>query len=439
MNSKSVRKMSESESAKTSIGKADSRYWLQAGKLISDPRCRGALFCKIQVHGRRESFPLLTTNKSAAASKAAKIYADISVLGWDAAITKHKPEAKKALKPATVGALIEAASRLSSARRESLDAYAKALRRITSAVMGMDSGGKYDFKNGSRLWREKVDAVTLEDLTPARFLAWKNEVLKKAKKPEDRNHAAVTVNSLIRNSKALLSKKILPFISQEIPLPSQLWFHGITSETESSLRYKSKLDAAALIASARNELAESQAEAFKMLLLTLICGLRRSEADALQWSQIDFEKGTISVEDNEFRRLKSKDSAGVIGLDAELVDMLRGYHARSSGKFVLETPKLNRIAFTKRKSRGYRCGSTHRVLLDWLRANGVRGLRPIHTLRKEIGSIIACRDGIFKASRYLRHSDIRITSRLYADTKTPVSAGLGALLAIRPDNAAEVH
>lgn len=431
--------MSESETVKTAIGKADSRYWLQAGKLISDPRCRGALFCKIQVHGRRESFPLLTTNKSAAASKAAKIYADISVLGWEAAITKHKPEAKKDLKPATVGALIEAASRLSSARHESLDAYAKALRRITSAVMGMDSGGKYDFKNGSRVWREKVDAVTLEDLTPARVLAWKNEVLKKAKKPEDRNHAAVTVNSLIRNSKALLSKKILPFISQEIPLPSQLWFQGITSETESSLRYKSKLDAAALIASARDELAESQPEAFKMLLLTLICGLRRSEADALQWSQVDFEKGTLSVEDNEFRRLKSKDSAGVIGLDAELVAMLRGYHARSAGRFVLETPKLNRIAFTKRKSRGYRCGATHRVLLDWLRANGVCGLRPIHTLRKEIGSIIASRDGIFKASRYLRHSDIRITSRLYADTKTPVSAGLGALLSANPVNVVEAE
>jgi hypothetical protein len=220
MNSKSVRKMSESETVKTAIGKADSRYWLQAGKLISDSRCRGALFCKIQVHGRRESFPLLTTNKSAAASKAAKIYADISVLGWEAAITKHKPETKKALKSATVGTLIEAASRLSSARRESLDAYAKALRRITSAVMDMDSGGKYDFKNGSQAWREKVDVVPLEDLTPARVLAWKNEVLKKAKKPEDRNHAAVTVNSLIRNSKALLSKKILPFISQEIPLPT---------------------------------------------------------------------------------------------------------------------------------------------------------------------------------------------------------------------------
>lgn len=101
--------MSESKTVKTAIGKADSR-------------CRGALFCKIQVHGRRESFLLLTTDKSAAASKVAKIYADISVLGWQAAITKHKPVAKKVLESATVGTLIKAASRLSSPRRESLDA-----------------------------------------------------------------------------------------------------------------------------------------------------------------------------------------------------------------------------------------------------------------------------------------------------------------------------
>jgi hypothetical protein len=58
-------------------------------------------------------------------------------------------------------------------------------------------------------------------------------------------------------------------------------------------------------------------------------------------------------------------------------------------------------------------------------------------MRKEIGSIIASRDGIFKASRYLRHSDIGITSKLYADVKTPVSAGLGALLIARPENIVE--
>jgi integrase len=267
--------------------------------------------------------------------------------------------------------------------------------------------------------------------------AWRLSYIKANSTPETRNQGIITMNSLIRNSKALLSKKVLPFLTKEITLPAQLWFQGITNEKEPSLRYKSKVDAIALMAAARLELADAQPEAFKLLLLTLVLGLRRSEADALLWSQFDFEKGTVTMEDTEFKRLKSEDSAGVIGLDAELVAMLRGYHARATGAFVLETPKLGRVAITKLKARGYRCEATQRLLIDWLRENGVPDLRPIHTMRKEIGSIIASRDGIFKASRYLRHSDIGITSKLYADVKTPVSAGLGALLTAHPANVVE--
>jgi integrase len=444
MRVQNVREMSENSDSDTfakgtkkAIGKADARYWLQPKKLLSDSRWSGAYFCKIQVGGSRESFPLRTTNKNAAASKAAKIYGDVVALGWDAALAKHKPEAVKAVKAATVGALIETATRLSPARPESLETYAKALRRITAAVIGLESGKKYDCKRGSREWRARVEAVSLAELTPARVMAWRNSFLKAAQTPEERNHAIITVNSLIRNSKALLSKKVLPILTKEVTLPSELWFQGITNEKEPGLRYKSKLDAAALMATARDELADTQPEAFKLLLLTLVCGLRRSEADALLWSQFDFEGGTLTIEDTDFMRLKSRDSAGVIGLDAELVAMMRGYHARATGAFVLETPKMARISITKLKARGYRCEATQRVLIDWLRKNGVPGLRPIHTMRKEIGSIIASRDGIFKASRYLRHSDIGITSKLYADVKTPVSAGLGALLSARPANVVE--
>ncbi len=447
MNAKSVRVMSESTDTMTgdarrtrtkSIGKADARYWLQAGKLLSDPRWSGAYFCKVQVNGRRESFPLRTTNKNAAAGKAAKIYGDVCALGWNAALIKHKPESEKVAKAATVGALIEAATRLSpDARPESLETYAKALRRITAAVIGMDCGKKYDCKRGSLEWRAKVEAVSLAQLTPARVLAWRNSFVNADQKTEARKSAIITANSLIRNSKALVSKKVMPFLKKELLLPSELWFQDIKNMKEDDLRYNSKVDAAALMATARDELAAAEPEAFKLLLLTLFCGLRRSEADALLWSQFDFEAGTLTIKDTDFKRLKSKESAGVLGLDAELVAMLRGYHARATGLFVLETPKRARISITKLKARGYRCEATQRALIDWLRKNGVTGRRPIHTMRKEIGSIIASRDGIFKASRYLRHSDIGITSKLYAAMKAPVSAGLGALLTASPANVVE--
>ena len=101
------------------------------------------------------------------------------------------------------------------------------------------------------------------------------------------------------------------------------------------------------------------------------------------------------------------------------------------------TPKRARVPFTAHQSRTYRCDATFKTLVTWLQDQGVPGHRPIHTLRKEIGSVIASRDGIFAASRYLRHSDIRITSKLYADTKTLVSAGLGALLKPAQNNVVE--
>jgi len=435
-NKKNVRKMSES--GEKLYPKTDKRYWIKDKKLLSDPRSP-TLFCKIQFGGRRESFPLKIANREAAAKKAALIYRDIVAGGWENALATHKPETVKAEAPAaTVGALIEAATRLSSVRPESLDTYSKALRRITAGIINLDSGRKYDFRRGSKEWRAKVNAVSLDLLTPARVLAWKNAFLKSAQTPEERNHASVTINSLIRNSKALLSRKTARFIAQEIKLPAQLWFHGITAESEPSLRYRSKIDAGTIIAAALDELVTAQPEAFKLLLLTLVCGLRRSEADTLLWEQVDLDRAVISLHDTKFKKLKSKDSGGDIGMDVELVEMLRGFRARASGAFVLETPKRARLEITKHKSRDYRCNSTHKVLLAWLRAKGVPMQRPIHTLRKEIGSIIATRDGIFKASRYLRHSDIRITSRLYADTKTPVSAGLGAMLSTAAEKGAVI-
>ena len=434
MNSKSVRKVSGADTARKSIGKADARYWLQAGKLFADSRYGGSLSCKIQVHGRRESFPLRTANKNAAASKASRIYGDVIALGWDAALVKHKPETAKAAKIGTVGALIECATRLSSARRESMTTYCQALRRLASGVLGLKDANKRHPLQAPQ-WRAKVDSVPLDKLTPAGVLAFKNSFLKTARAPEARNSAAVSFNALLRNSKALLSKKLRPFIEKEITLPQSLWFEGVSREKEPSLRYHSKIDAGQILAAAHAELAVEQPEVFKALLLTLACGLRRSEADALLWRQFDFDAGTLSIADTEHKALKSSDSAGVIGLDAELVAILRGFRARAKSEFVLEAALRRRAA----PKRNYRADVHFEALLQWLRAKGVPGIRPIHTMRKEIGSIIASRDGIFAASRFLRHSDIGITSRLYADSKKPVCAGLGALLTARADNVVEAE
>lgn len=120
----------------------------------------------------------------------------------------------------TIGVLIESCMRLSSSRPETLDTYAKALRRIAAGVFRISDGGKHDAFNGGRAeWIEKINAIPLAELTPPRVLEWKNRFLRACRSPEARGRAAVTGNSLVRIAKALLSKKLRPFVEQELELP----------------------------------------------------------------------------------------------------------------------------------------------------------------------------------------------------------------------------
>jgi integrase len=428
-----------------SKSKTSANYWSDRVFKFKRKNAKGVMVtdadysCQLAFGGRRERFQLHTPNAASAASKAAAIYRDVAGKGWEEALRIHKPRSVpkvETLPRATVGRLIESSMRLSTARRESLDTYAKALRRIVAGVFEIGGTAKF---NASRVgyadWLKKIDSIPLADLSPAAVLAWRNKFIASASTPVARGRASVTVNSLLRNAKALLSKKVRPFIEAEMLLPSPLFFEQISKVEEPPLRYYSTIDAAAILRAAKEKLATEDVESFKLLLLTLVCGLRRSEADTLLWSQFDFGRRVLMIQDTEFKRLKSKDSAGDIDLEPELCALLQSYMAKARSTFVLESPPGVRVReMADRKSRGYRCHHTQARLIVWLRKQGVHGIRPIHILRKEIGSLIASRDGIWQASRYLRHSDISITSKLYSDKKIPVTAGLGAMLATPADN-----
>ena len=428
-NSKNVQEPSKTEVAR--YGKTDSRYWkprlFKNTYTVKGERRETPDWCmKVEHERTRKTVNLRTPNIFTAASKAATFYKNLQAGGWAFALGKLRPETLKA-KPlsVTVGDLIDAATRLSTVRPETLDAYSKALRRLTAGVMGIKDGQKYSKGEGNAVWRSKVDSVELEKLTPSAVHAWKNTLLKEAKTIQHKRHAATTFNSILRNSKSLVSKKIKRFVAEQLTLPSPLWFEGVTMEPEPSLRYRSRIDAPKLIKAAKEELAAQQPELFKLFLLTFSCGLRRSEADALLWDQIDLKNGKIFIHDTEEKRLKTSDSEGEIALDSELIPFFEEALKKATGPFVLEATKTARSQTAKRKSRGYRCNASQTAFLKWLRANGVSALKPMHTLRKEIGAIIATRSGIYAASGYLRHSGIQITAKLYADNKEPVRAGIG--------------
>ncbi len=418
-----------------SFAKTDVRYW--HSRLFKNSFTRAGQrqettdWCiRIARNGHRETFNLESPNKEDAAKAAQRIYLAIVAKGWEQALAEFKPTVSKKCTGADIGTLITVCQKLSSKRPETLDAYVKALRRIVAGAFEIDDGRKFDaFMGGRAAWVKQIDSTPIAELTPSRVQSWKTRFLAKAKTHQERNRTVVTVNSVLRNAKALLSKKLLPFIRAEIELPSPLFFEGVTAEKEPSLRYKSRIDASEILRCAKADLAVVNPEAYKLLLLTLVFGLRRSEADTLLWAQFDFQKRLLVIEDTDYKQLKSHDSAGEIDLEPELCDIFKSFREKAEGDFVLENPlRLRIIEPSERKSRGYRCNETHNFLLTWLRTKGVKDRRPIHTMRKEIGSIIASRDGIWKASRYLRHSDIRITSKLYADKKLPVTAGLGSIL-----------
>ena len=412
---------SKNTNTRAGESKADARYWLSGKRLVLHDSANYSI--QLSKQGQRAWFPLGTPNKKSAAAKAAEIYIFMQKHGWQATIEHYKPQAKveASIEIITVGKLITTACNVSTARRESLDAYTKAFRRIVSEMKSIQSNRKYDYHGGGVAhWQGMVDAVSLGSITPADIVAWKNRRLRDVENdPLAKRRTITTVNSLIRNAKSLFGKKILPFVEQIIPLPRPLPFEGVTLEKAQSMRYVSKIDPFAILAKAKNELANRDPKAFKVLVLALVCGLRRSEIDNLLWRAFDFSNSKLRVEASEFHQLKSEDSAGEIDLDTDTLALFQGFRAQNpTSLFVIESPKA---PGNKMKARCYRCNATFKVVLDWLRTNGVENTKPLHTLRKEIGSVIASEYGIFEASRYLRHSDIRITSAIYADKKKSVT------------------
>lgn len=429
-----VSAQSSSGSARQSVSRSKVAYWRDRLEKVASKTGKQSPDYSVRVvfKNRRVRFPLHTSNKEAAAAKAAKIYGHLIENGWADTIETFKPTRKQTSPTPesesrnTVGDLIAVNQKYSSAQPQTLHAYVKALRRIVSGVMEIEDGKKYQSRggDGAKTWQQSVDAVSLHDLTPERIQRWKTEFLAEAGQAS-RRQATTTINSLIRNAKALFSKKLRGFLDQELDMPSPLPFEGVSMEKPPSQRYRSRIDAKALLTLAGDELRGTEDEPYKILLLAAVCGLRISEIDWLPWSAFDFQEGILEVADTVHHQLKSQDSAGEIPLSSDLTEIFRAYADEAGSEFVINS---GGAVERSRSARSYRCQRHIDVLKNWLRVNGIKAAKPIHELRKEVGSVIASEEGIFAASRYLRHSDIRITSSIYADQKKRVVPSFGRTL-----------
>lgn len=385
-----------------------------------------SFYFRVYHQGREHAFTLQTLNETAAATQARDIYLSILREGWDSVLHRFHSDADAVAQNPTVGEFLEEVSAKAGLRDRTFRNYTNCFRTIVSEIFKIRSGGsKFDYHGkGNSDWRKKIDSVKLSKIKPDKVQAWKVARIKAAgDSPTAQRAAKRTVNTYIRCSRALFSRKICKYISIAIPEPTP--FHGITLEQAGSMKYQSKINVADLVATARTELKESHPEPYKIFLLGLFAGLRRNEIDGLEWSAVDWANNEIRVANTEVLRLKSNESEGSVAVEGEVLEELKALHTEPEKQFVVEgvghTRPNSELAY-------YRCQQHFDFLTKWLRQQGITANKPIHELRKELGALIVSKHGIYAASHMLRHSDISTTARHYADQKHRISAGIGNLL-----------
>ena len=139
-----------------------------------------------------------------------------------------------------------------------------------------------------------------------------------------------------------------------------------------------------------------------------------------------FDLGLIHICRTRYFEPKSKESEANVDIEKQLLELLRQWKEEATGEFVIESK--GRARYHKTRWNYYRAEEHFRALYVWLEQQGIKDNKKLHTLRKELGSILANEQGIFAAQQVLRHAHIQTTSRHYADKRRSITAGLGALL-----------
>jgi integrase len=409
-------------------GKGDIRYW-QAR--VRKTGARGTLnaFYSVQLQYARQRMELSlgTPNQMEAAARAKERYLFLIAHGWHEFLAKYRPkEELSSPTKLTVGQYLDAVRTQTELSPTTIENYAKRLRKIVADIAQVPNAKAHrDYRSdGYRHWLERVHAVRLESITPEKVRQWKKKFIDLAGKDElKRRGRTVTCNSMLKQSRSLFSRRNV-LSKLNVALPSVLPFDGVSVEKRTDTKfYGCGVDPRELMRDAAAELADLPEE-FKAFLLSLALGLRRREADMLEWSSFDFVAGTLWIQPTKWYELKTAESAAVLPVEPEIMALFRGWRAKATSEFVIESKRLPKSV----SYQWYRCKETFESLLTWLRAKGVQGHKPFHTLRKLFGSAVAEAHGIYVASASLRHADISSTTQFYSDRRIKLTSGLGAVL-----------
>jgi len=407
--------------------KATASYWKTK---IFQRQQGGSFWVQIQHGGQpQKKVSLRTPVEHTAAERARDVYLALANgQSWDEALAQWKPQSAPAGDAAsTIGDFLTELKAKADLKAKTLEGYAVALRKIVADAFGIDGGKeKYNYRTGGyQRWLQRVHAIKLAKLTPAIVQQWKRAFLARAGDDPIRSRAAkISVNSFLRRAKSLFAPQAVKHLSR-VQLPSPLPFDKVSFEPRQSMRYRSTINVKELTAAAHKELAQNDAPAFLAFLLALGAGLRRIEIDRLEWSAFRWDDNVIRIEPTQHFDVKTEHSIGDVPVDVELMEIMRGYHAKARSSFVIESRNLPRKRAT---FENYRAQHVFERLTAWLRSKGVSAQKPIHELRKEFGSMVNRQHGLTAASHLLRHADIAITAAHYIDRPRQATSGLGALL-----------
>ena len=404
--------------------RTDVRYWKD--KVVT--RSNDELHARIRFGGNQHWWPLKTATREQAATKARDIWMSLTTAGLQATEAKFKPwtvDAPKKADGVTVGDFIRAAKAVSEVRPTTFTTYERKFRFLVSQIFAVKgTKARHDYVHGGAArWRGDIDKLPLAKLTPQRVSEWRvNYISRFDSSPLKRQQAQQSAISILRNSKSLFAPKIIRHLGLELPVP--LPFDGVEIGKRPRSRYKSHVNGALLVNLAHSELKEAQPEEFDIFLLACGAGLRRGEIDRLTWANFNWAKATISVEASEYGLTKPESSEDEIDIGEDMVAHFKARMASSDSQFVINSKAESTAAPHWNR---YRCDGHFKELLDWLRSKGVTSRNPLHTLRKEFGSLINQQFGIFAASAALRHSNITITREHYVDKKQRIALNLTQL------------
>jgi integrase len=392
------------------------------GRRIEIPEWHVRLFFR----GHEGWFNLRTANQAAAAIMARDIYLSLVSVGWEATLARFKPDPVKPDAVCTVGEFLANVKKHSHLKPVTQRRYAVKLRKMVVDVANLEAGikaktlkAKYDYVNGGRAaWLAKVDRQRLDVLNPDSVNAWRNRYVAKAgTDPVARKSAERSAASYLRCARALFAPDVVKVLKVKLPGNP---FAGVKLKDPGPQRYHSEVNPEWLLNCAERELRIRQPQVYLSLSLCLWAGLRRKEADLLQWEQVDFEAGQIHIRRTAYFEPKSEESVRDIDLAPTALNVLRSFKVGSQSEFVLVGSDPNPDATYDY----YRCNHTWDAQIEWLRRKGVHAKKANHAIRKESGSIVASTFGIEAARQHLGHRDIRTTSAHYVDKKKRIEVDL---------------